>query len=61
MNLGIRGDALADTCLAIGSVSGHCSGNVTPVASDLVDVIAVGIVVADDLASREIPILASSW
>ena len=57
MELGIGGNALAFVCLTVSSVTHHRSSDVTSVASDLVDVIAEGIIITDDLASGEIPIL----
>ena len=60
MKLSIRGNTLALICLTVRLVTHNCSSDVRAVASDLVDVVAVGVVVADDLPSREIPILSIS-
>ena len=62
MKLGIGGNTLAFICLTVRSVTHHCSSDVRAMTTNLVDAIAVGVVVADNLASREIPVLkAKSW
>ena len=60
MKLGIGGNTLAFVCLAVRSVAHHCSSDVASVAFDLVDGIAEGIIITDDLASGEIPSLKAN-